>query len=180
MEILTHINAVSTVVVAAATGVLAWRELRRRKEQREAADTLLRARAWDLNYRLFHWEAESWPDRFKTKDTRLAKESIRFAKDQRGRFAGIRQILRAMLADLPDASPELRGQVRIVYARVMSVINELDRAAVVDPHNMGVNDTDLVGRVGAFKQVIRASRLLLEEEIQDYVDLLVDPSEGEA
>jgi hypothetical protein len=51
-EVLSWISGMSTVVVAAATGVLAWREIARKRDQRRASNSQIGGLALSLFERL--------------------------------------------------------------------------------------------------------------------------------
>lgn len=126
-------NVYSSLLVFLATAAVAWtaweahrREGRRADERREAAEARIRADAFDLISRLWHWKERSWPV------DGTPDEKVAFARDLRSQFAGAMQLAKKMYEDTPDASDETAENVRAVYAKLTVTVNDLREVAEIE------------------------------------------------
>lgn len=128
--LLCQANVYSSLLVFLATAAVAWtawethrRERRRGDERREAAEARIRADAFNLVSRLWHWGERSWPV------DGTPGEKVAFARDLRSRFAGVMRLAKKMYEDAPEASDETAESVRAGYAKLTATVADLSEVA---------------------------------------------------
>lgn len=116
---LPWINAGSTLVVAAATAVLAWREWERKRRSREEADARISSTAYALRRQLQSWWGNTWPGQDK-KIRDKAEELVPHFNEAEKR-------IETLLILAPEASPEVSEAIReaaVRFYRGTRFINE--------------------------------------------------------
>lgn len=169
-EVLTWINGGSTIVVAAATGVLAWREIARKGEQRDAADSQIGGLAFAVLRQIGSWRHHGELDAVEEYHT-AARRALESARELDGDVQELLRLAPSASADVARAVQ--RGAVRFYQARgYLRISLDPVPGAILSQKRLGASDPEaaavkMVFNRG-FEYADEAQTLLLEAVGEEY------------